>query len=385
MQIRHMTASRREEWHAFVTQQPSFSLLQSWGWGEFKEKLGWKVFRTVVEKRGRIVAGTQMLIKPLPFGLGSVAYIPRGPLLDWQDNLVATTLLEAVHQIARQHEALFLRVEPPVLYTPETQLMLQQYGFQAVKDTNQPRSTLLLNLEADIETLFTNLPKKTRYHIRACQRKGVTYRQGDETDLPLFYQLMVATGKRGKFTVRPLAYYEHEFRTLARYNLAALFLADYRGETIAAEICFVFGQHGAAFHGASGDNHRTLPASDLLTWAGIRWAKQQGCQTYDLWGIPDEVGRLVTAGEPVPKDRQGDLWGVYYFKKGFGNKVVYYIGAYDYVYVNPAYAWLMKKIAYLRSTGALINFMDKLQQDGLLVKLRRNGSVGSRQVEQKHS
>jgi lipid II:glycine glycyltransferase (peptidoglycan interpeptide bridge formation enzyme) len=345
----------RQQWNDFTASAPAFSLMQSYEWGEFKERLGWKAIRLAAKQRGQISGVAQLLIKRIPLGLFSVGYIPRGPVVNWEDRITTTALLEGLHQVAREHRALFLRIEPPVLHSPQAHLTLEQYGFQATGQTNQPRCTLILDLRADLDTLFANLPKKTRYHIQACQRKGVISRRGQERDLATFYRLMAATSKRKGFAIRSQRYYEQEFKAFARQDRAALFLGDYEDQTIVVEMPFVFGRYGAALHGASSNVHRKLPTSDLLTWEGIKWAKRQGCQSYDLWGVPDKVGELMTAGKPIPRDKRGGLWGVYYFKRGFGGEIVYYVGAYDYVYVRPAYAWATKVLSWLESTNFLIS------------------------------
>ncbi len=79
MQVSHISTDRHTEWNAFVAQHPSFGLLQSWEWGEYKKTLGWQAYRIAIEKQG---IGAQVLIKPAIHNLTSVAYIPRGPLVD---------------------------------------------------------------------------------------------------------------------------------------------------------------------------------------------------------------------------------------------------------------------------------------------------------------
>ena len=59
-------------------------------------------------------------------------------------------------------------------------------------------------------------------------------------------------------------------------------------------------------------------APHLIQWEAMRWAKEQGCTTYDMWGAPDRF------------DESDSLWGVYRFKRGFGGKVSLTIGAWDY-------------------------------------------------------
>jgi lipid II:glycine glycyltransferase (peptidoglycan interpeptide bridge formation enzyme) len=55
-------------------------------------------------------------------------------------------------------------------------------------------------------------------------------------------------------------------------------------------------------------------ANYLLKWEAIRSSKEQGAETYDLWG-------LATGG-------------IAHFKTGFGGREVRYIGAWDLV-LNP--------------------------------------------------
>ena len=148
----------RQEWNDFVVKTPAFALMQSYEWGEFKERLGWKVIRLAAFQQGQITGVAQLLIRRAPLGLFSMGYVPRGPLVNWEDKAAATALLERLHEVARQHRVLFVRIEPPVPHSPQAHLTLQQYGFQATEQSNQPRCTLILDLKPDIDTIFASLP-----------------------------------------------------------------------------------------------------------------------------------------------------------------------------------------------------------------------------------
>src|SRR5574340_869747 len=63
-----------------------------------------------------------------------------------------------------------------------------------------------------------------------------------------------------------------------------------------------------------------------------------GCISYDLWGIPDEIAEAGDEAE-TPAHSDG-LWGVYQFKRGFSHNVVRYVGAYDYVFSTWSYPLL---------------------------------------------
>jgi peptidoglycan pentaglycine glycine transferase (the first glycine) len=352
---------RREEWNAFVAQEPSFALLQSWDWGEFKEELGWRVYRIAVEDQGQIVAGAQMLIKLAPLGLFSIAYVPRGPVGNWLEEEVAPHLLSRLHRIAQQHRAIFLRLEPPLVNDPATRQILQNYHFRASSYTNQPRATLIVDLTQDLDHILKQMPRKTRYYIRYPAKKGVAVRVGSQEDLPAFYDLMKTTSRRGGFSARSRDYYEHEWQALADNEQVALFMAYHEDQLLAVRTAFCFGNYAADIHAASSNEYRDLRPNYLLVWEAVKWAKAKGCHTYDLWGIPDEVGKAAYEGRDLPKpDRTDGLWGVYQFKRGFSQNVLFYAGAQDYVYSPLSYALVTNKFLTGTTLDRMTAWIDSL-------------------------
>jgi lipid II:glycine glycyltransferase (peptidoglycan interpeptide bridge formation enzyme) len=121
---------------------------------------------------------------------------------------------------------------------------------------------------------------------------------------------------------------------------------------------FAFDNRSMHFWGGTSDLGRQKFASYLIQWAAIQWAIKRGCRYADLWGVPDEIGEMTARGEEIPKNRQGDLWGVYNFKRGFGANIEYYLGAYDYVYIRFPY-WLITRFLYPVSERAAL-LLEKL-------------------------
>ena len=78
----------------------------------------------------------------------------------------------------------------------------------------------------------------------------------------------------------------------------------------------------------------------------MRWARANGCTTYDLFGIPDEVGQDPDRYARLAVDRTDGLWGVYRFKRGFGGRTVRYVGAYDDACIRPLY-WAYSRVIRL--------------------------------------
>lgn len=322
----------REEWDAFALREPMFALLQSWEWGEIKERMGWKVFRLAVRDGDALVAAAQVLVKHLPINQTSIAYVPRGPIGRWDNPEASKFILMALHQVAASENALFLRVEPPLLQNIDGSEFLCQNGFHKISWTNQPRSTIVLDLTPDLNTIFNQIRKNTRRRIKDGTRKGLRFRIGSEADLPTFYELMKVTAERAGFTSRPYKYYQTEFQSLAAEGCALMMLAYDGDRPIAAHIIYKFGSHAAFFHQASANDTSGLNPNYVLVWEEIKWLKEKGCCTYDLWGIPDEVGDIVAKNGELPRyERHDGLWGVYQFKAGFGKNVVVFPGAYDHV------------------------------------------------------
>ena len=362
MHIRQLGILERDLWDAFVAQEPQFALMQSWDWGVFKEKLGWKAFRIAVEAEGQIVAGAQMLIKPLPGSLASLAYIPRGPVGNWLDEGILPALLDALHRLARSQQAIFLKIEPPLLNDPAIAQILQQHQFKPSSYTNQPRSTIILDLKQDLDGISQQIRKRIREYIRFSANHGVTLRLGGQEDLPAFFDLIKITAEREQFIPRLREYYDLQWQTFSKNGQAVLLMAYYQEQLLAVHMAFRFGEHAAYFHGGSRLDFRQLRPNHFLVWEAVKWAKAQGCGTYDLWGIPDEIGQIVSNGEPPPvPDRTDGLWGVYHFKSGFSKNIIGYIGAYDFVYIPALYPLLANKFINGYMFEQFAAWMDKFR------------------------
>jgi len=341
-----LTSESQDEWDAFVRREPTFALMQSWEWGEIKKRLGWEAFRLAIREKSTIIAAAQMLVKHLPLGNGSIAYIPRGPIGKWTDPDIYEQLFTKVHQIGLSQHAIFLKVEPSLLKNAAAINLLNQNDFRYTTFTNQPRATIVMDLTQDLDTIFGQMRKSTRRKIKDGPRKGLTVRIGSEADLPIFYELMKVTGERAGFTPRSYKYYQTEYQSLASLGNSFMMLVYYEDKPLAAHISYTFGGHAAFFHQVSSNDKGNLNPNYLLVWEKIKLLKEKGCRTYDLWGIPDEIGDLITQEGDLPKhDRHDGLWGVYRFKVGFDKNVVVYPGAYDYVYQSIPYTTISPVIS----------------------------------------
>jgi len=311
-------------WNNALLQLPYQHVLQSYEWGQFKARHGWKPLRLLFEKNGSVQAAASILKRRLPYLPLCIMYVPKGPALDYSDDELLEYVLAALEDVAKRHHAIFIKIDPDVcldeLSSPAAEVIttLEKRGWRLSSEQIQFRNTVLIDLTREENDLLKAMKSKTRYNVRLAARRGVKVRIGGPDDLSLFYEMYAETSARDGFIIRPFDYYCDAWQSFTKANLAQLFIAEYEGQPLAGLILFRFGKKAWYMYGASRNLHRNLMPNHLLQWEAMRWAKAQGCTVYDLWGAPDVL------------DESDPLWGVYRFKEGFGGRFVRHIGAYDY-------------------------------------------------------
>ncbi|WP_376796206.1 lipid II:glycine glycyltransferase FemX [Thermogemmatispora sp.] len=318
----------RRIWDGFLEEHDGH-LLQSWGWGELKAEEGWRPLRLALceQSTGRLVAAAQVLCRGadwIPTWCGHLAYVPRGPVLDWSHDEQRAIFWAALHRLLRWRGALALRLEPPLLagtaLGEKVARHLLTSGFRPVR-TIQPLRTIMVDLRADEATLLARMKEKWRYNLRLAARRGVTVREAQTLeDVRAWYELLKVTAARDGFGIHRYEYYERAWLIFAPRNQLDLLLAEHDGRLLAGICVGRMGREALYLYGASGNEQRQLMPNYLLQWEAMRRARASGATRYDLWGIPET------------EDEHEPLAGVYRFKRGWGGEVVRFIGGYEYVY-----------------------------------------------------
>jgi lipid II:glycine glycyltransferase (peptidoglycan interpeptide bridge formation enzyme) len=284
-----------------------------------KADFGWDVKRVQIED-----SGAQVLFRKFPLGL-SLAYIPKGPV---GPNF--SKLLPALDELCSKNNAFLLKIEPDENQSSERELL--EAGFIPSIQSIQPLRTILINLEADENSILGRMNQKTRYNIKLATRKGVTVRPWG--NLEAFGTMIEETAKRDSFGAHTSAYYRRAYDLFYPIGACELFVAEFEETPLSAIMVFSQGSRSWYLYGASTSIERNRMPTYLLQWEAIRWAREQGCRTYDLWGVPDEDHETLEKLFPTEK---GGLWGVYRFKRGFGGELVRSIGTWDRVYNRAIY------------------------------------------------
>jgi lipid II:glycine glycyltransferase (peptidoglycan interpeptide bridge formation enzyme) len=187
--------------------------------------------------------------------------------------------------------------------------------------------------------------------MRLAGRRGVEVRRGSIEDLDLLYRMYAETSVRDGFVIRHEEYYADAWGSFIEAGMAQPFIAEVEGQPVAGLIAYRFSETAYYLYGMSIDKHREKMPNYLLQWEAMRWAKEQGCTRYDLWGAPDEI------------DKNDPMYGVYRFKDGFGAKFVRTTGAWDlplrpllyalYTRAMPIALSLMRRLGRSRTKQAI--------------------------------
>ena len=144
---------------------------------------------------------------------------------------------------------------------------------------------------------------KTRYNIRYAEKKGVEIFEGTKEDLKTFQNIMVETGERDNFGIRPLEYFERMYDCLGKKHFKLL-MARHEGVVIAGILLVMYGNKVWYAYGASSNTKRNLMPNYLLQWEGIKYAKSIGAED----------------------EKDHPEYGLYRFKKGFNATFTEFIG-----------------------------------------------------------
>lgn len=306
----------KNTWDQILPKVDNPHILQTYEWGELKSKFGWAPYR--FEYQGVIF---QLLMRSLPFGI-KIAYIPKGKI-----GFENINLWQTIDQFCISHHVIFLKYEPDQ-YDSEDNIKTRDNRFVASRSI-QPASTIEIDLKGDESDWLARMKQKTRYNIKLAIKKGVEVELTDDVDT--FYELMLDTSKRDNFGVHSKNYYQSAYDLFKPNNQVALMIAKFKNTPLAGLMVFRSAERSWYFYGASNNLERNRMPTYLLQFEAMKWAKSQGCEIYDLWGIPDEREEILERDFDARSD---GLWGVYRFKRGFGGIIKKAALAYDRVY-NP--------------------------------------------------
>lgn len=329
----------RDEYNRVVTHP-----LQSFEWGEFREKTGVGVVRRGLFAKKKIESGFTFTLHKVPKTSYTIGYLPKGQLPSEDE-------IEELIEIGKANKCVFIQIEPNVVRKTwiggegreENKDKVQKFerliekSHHTIKSSFHPLFTkynFVLDISRGEEELLASFHSKTRYNIRVAQKHDVTVVfDSSQKAFDDYLALLLETTQRQAFYAHTPSYHRTLFETLGKkhnkeglsYHIARAIYTDTAGHThtLAAWVLFAF--HDTLYYpyGASSNLYRFTMASNLIAWESILYGKKLGLLSFDMWG--------ALGNEP---DVQDAWYGFHKFKSGYNPSHVEYVGSYDIV-INP--------------------------------------------------
>jgi lipid II:glycine glycyltransferase (peptidoglycan interpeptide bridge formation enzyme) len=315
MEIKEITS--RAIWDDFLQKVAPHTFLQTWEWGEFNRALGHKIFRLGFFE-GELQAVCLVLLIKAKRGI--FLFVPHGPLVLNSKPYVLKIVLEQLKQLARSNRAIFLRVSPLLLNTPENQALYRDAGFRPAPIHMHAERMWLLDITPSEASLLSGMRKNCRTAIRKAEKAGVDVLiSRDVKDLSHFIRLYQETATRQRFVPFSDDYLKWELGSFKATDSAAIFLGSHQNQIRSAALV-IFTTTEAFYHQGASVIGDPTPVSHAVQWAVIREAKRRGCRYYNFWGV-------------APESAVNHPWaGLSYFKRGFGGFELEYLHAQDRIF-----------------------------------------------------
>ncbi len=287
--------------------QPEGGLLQSDEWIELLRTEKKEILTVVSDKKNSI----HCVVHKLPV-VGKYMYIPRACNIN--ENLIDKLLCET-----KNNSLGWLRVD---VCDKKLLDIFDEKGVKYMKAPHdmQPRENLIIDVALSEEELLAQMKSKTRYNIRLAKKKGVKiFYTRDDGYINKFCDLVETTANRKGVTFHDREHYQKMFDSIPS-DMMQLYVAEYNGKIIAANIISFYEGVATYLHGATSDEYRNVMAPFLLQWQAIKDAKGKDCQWYDFGGVfldSDDNGKK----------------GITRFKLGFSPKTEIFktLGSYDVI------------------------------------------------------
>lgn len=233
--IEHIDGKTHDE---FIQKSPYCSLLQSSKWACIKDN--WNHEIVGVKKDDELVASALVLIKPLPLHM-SMMYIPRGPVMDFNDVELIRFFFDNLKQWAKKYHTLFIKLDPNIhVKDYKLEEVMENYydgTYQIIdnlKQGNLIHQGFTTYMEESIQPRFQanvykcddfeeSLPRHTKRLVKDALKHHVQVEKADISALNQFAEVVKKTENRKNVSLRNYEYFDKLMKTYG--DDAYLFLA----------------------------------------------------------------------------------------------------------------------------------------------------------------
>jgi len=327
IKTRLLSEIEREYWDREMQKFDMVHPLNAFGWGMVRSADGWKPTYLVAERNGLFCGGMMVLERKIPFTPYSILYSPKGPVWDYSDDPTLTALIDAIKNLAKEKNSIFIRIDPDLeqSFVNHEGDKFEGKGFIHLKQRwsywNSPRDVSRINLlkHQNSDDYLKKLKYNTRSSIRKATKNEISVEPTkDKTNLKIFYDIFRDFALEKGFMARDYPYQEKLWDEFIERGLGSLLLIRYQGEIIGGSLNIMFGKKCLGMHLAVPYKYQKMGASYASVWTAIKWAKEEGCVWFSWRGV-------------------GATPSQEYFKKQFVQDIKNLVGYYDYPFKKVLY------------------------------------------------
>ncbi len=285
-------------WDEFLMKTPMGHFQQSSMWAEVKEVDGWESLRVVATIEDRMVGGFQILWRNTRFG--RIGYVSKGPVAVPETPCTIEQLVIMMCDQAQKNKILGLIVQPP----DDSQItsgILGRHHFTQSNPMGVIETTLLVDVSNGKEALDIRMSRKKRKNVRLASQRGVTIREGTESDIGLFFNLMSATCKRRG--VKPNPPTEKTLRqlwlTFSKRNCLRVTFAEYNHEVLAGSLNILFGNKVNLWKKGWNFKYPDRYPNDLLYYEILHWACSNKFNNCDFIAFDRDIADALHNRKPL--------------------------------------------------------------------------------------
>jgi len=293
-----------DEWKTYWNICPENNLLQSWHYGEAKEKSGgWQSQRfLILDNLEHPIAIAQILTKTFSI-FGGIARLNRGPLLlnnyiDDADIPIKLGVLNVLIKEARRQRWWIFQIAPEIKDCEIARYTLRAFGLKL--QNIHPWASGLIDLNLSEDELHGNLNRRWKRAIRKSLEFGVVI-ENEKLTISKLDEIL-----KGYKNMQESNAFKGIDEKLIRKIFAAqsidlsinLFVAKKINENglyddIGYRLCIYCGYTALDFIVSTNNAGLELDANSGLYWHAILHAKKSGCRWFDIGGLNETTPRGI--------------------------------------------------------------------------------------------
>jgi lipid II:glycine glycyltransferase (peptidoglycan interpeptide bridge formation enzyme) len=314
----HITAIDDKTWSGFVEKLNLNTFLHSKSWIDFNEQFGHKTWQLGMYN-GKEISSIVFVYK-IQAKRGTFLFCPHGPQMKNYNFDEFSRWFIYLRDLAKKEKCSCIRVSPIYENTMQNRNIFAHLGFRESPIHMHAELTTILDLTPALENILLAMRKTTRQLINKGEnliKSGEIVVKNFDSISDEMWEVYQSTANRGGFVPFSRRYLEQEYASFSK-NDQCMMKGIYYGDTLLSWGLWIVSGKRCFYHQGANILSKSFPASYISHFQGIKWAKSQGCVSYDFWGVG-------------PKDNQNHPWAnISAFKRGFGGDDVELVRAQDY-------------------------------------------------------